>query len=117
MRHPPATKREAMLPAPIIEVRNAYDEIDLQELGDEDLVTYIHYEDIAEGDRLRILWRGATALGEELDSVDVEIEVESPNFDPVTKPRAIKVFFIGNTRWSVFESWSALVSNCRAHAG
>ncbi len=91
MRHPPATKREAMLPAPIIEVRNAYDEIDLQELGDDDLVTYIHYEDIAEGDRLRILWRGATAQGEELDSVNVEIEVEAPYFDSVTKRMRVDI--------------------------
>ncbi|MEW5514493.1 hypothetical protein ABGT16_17930 [Pseudomonas asiatica] len=91
MRHPPATKREALLPAPIIEVRNAYDEIDLQELGDDDLVTYIHYEDIAEGDRLRILWRGATAQGEELDSVNVEIEVEAPYFDSVTKRMRVDI--------------------------
>ena len=70
------------LPAPIIELRNAYDEIDLVQLGNDPLVTYIQYDGIALGDRFKILWRGATADGKELDSVNTEVEAEDWNFDP-----------------------------------
>ncbi|HDS1680417.1 TPA: hypothetical protein QEM39_001939 [Pseudomonas putida] len=82
MRRPPAARQEDLLPAPTIENRNSYDEIDLKELGDEALVTYIQYDGIAVGDKIRIYWRGATAEGSALETVGTEIEVEEPEFDP-----------------------------------
>lgn len=85
MRAPPLANRLELLSAPFIEIRNAYDEIDLEELGDDDLETYIQYDGIAEGDQLRIHWRGATATGEALDSVGTVVEVEQPDFDPLKK--------------------------------
>lgn len=85
MRAPPIANRLELLSAPFIEIRNAYDEIDLEELGDDDLETYIQYDGIAEGDQLRIHWRGATASGEALDSVGTVVEVEQPDFDPLKK--------------------------------
>ncbi|MDR6714643.1 hypothetical protein J2W83_004279 [Pseudomonas hunanensis] len=75
----------ALLAAPTIPVRNAYDEIDLDDVGDADLETLIHYEGIALGDRLSIQWTGASALGEPLDVPRSELEVEPDNFDPVSK--------------------------------
>lgn len=93
MRTSPITNRVALLPAPTIEIRNAYDEIDLEVLGDQQLETYIQYDDIAEGDKLRVHWRGATAEGEALDSVDIGVEVELPDFDPVKKRMRV---LIGN---------------------
>lgn len=85
MRSPPEKNRAGWLSAPTIEIRNAYDEIDLEELGNQPLETYIHYDGIAEGDQLRVYWRGATAEGEALESVGLSVEVEQPDFDPVTK--------------------------------
>jgi hypothetical protein len=93
MRAPPITNRKELLSAPTIEIRNAYDEIDLEELGDQELETYIQYADIAEGDQLRVHWRGATREGAALDSVDIDVEVELPDFDPVKKRMRV---LIGN---------------------
>lgn len=79
------------LAAPIIELLNGYDEIDLERLADQPLVTYIQYNGIQPGDRLRLNWRGASAKGEPLDDVHTELEVEAPDFDPINKRLKVSI--------------------------
>ncbi|WP_434771070.1 hypothetical protein [Pseudomonas entomophila] len=81
----------ARLAAPIIESLNGYDEIDLERLADQPLVTFIQYDGIQLGDRLRLNWRGASATGEPLDDVSTEREVETPDFDPVSKRLKVNI--------------------------
>lgn len=73
------------LAAPIIEILNGYDEIDLERLGEQPLVTFIQYDGIQLGDQLRLTWRGAKAAGEPVDHVGTVVEVEEPAFDPITR--------------------------------
>lgn len=81
----------ARLAAPTIEILNSYDEIDLERLGDQPLVTFIQYDGIQLGDRLRINWRGANAAGEPLDDVSTELEIEEPDFDPISKRLTVNI--------------------------
>lgn len=81
----------ARLAAPTIEILNSYDEIDLERLGGQPLVTFIQYDGIQLGDRLRINWRGANAAGEPLDDVSTELEIEEPDFDPISKRLTVNI--------------------------
>ncbi|MGE8043092.1 hypothetical protein ACQKO6_02605 [Pseudomonas monteilii] len=83
--------RSTRLAAPIIELLNGYNEIDLERLGDQPLVTFIQYDGIQPGDYVRLNWRGATATGEPLDDVHTELEVEPPDFDPISKRLKVEI--------------------------
>ncbi|MBA1187466.1 hypothetical protein G7Z99_00185 [Pseudomonas entomophila] len=101
----------ARLAAPIIESLNGYDEIDLERLADQSLVTFIQYDGIQLGDRLRLNWRGASATGEPLDDVSTEMEVETPDFDPVSKRLKVNIpnaFLVGADQGYAFYSYERL---------
>lgn len=72
-------------PAPIIEMLNTYDEIDLAVLGDADLVVSVEWPDIALGDVFLMHWRGADAIGQAFDLEGVYETVNESNFDAQAK--------------------------------
>ncbi|UTL82540.1 hypothetical protein [Pseudomonas putida] len=68
-------------PAPIIEMLNTYDEIDLDILGDADLAVSMEWPGIALGDKFLFHWRGADAAGQAFDIEGSYETVHEGNFD------------------------------------
>lgn len=99
------------LAAPIIELLNGYDEIDLERLGGQPLVTFIQYDGIQLGDQLSLNWRGASATGAPLDQVGAVVEVEEPAFDPIRKRLKVEIpneFVVGVDQGYAFYSYERL---------
>ncbi|MFB4394945.1 MULTISPECIES: hypothetical protein [unclassified Pseudomonas] len=70
-------------PRPIIEGLTPYDEIDLDELGNNDLVVRITYDNIKIGDNVGVRWSGADHLGVPVEG-SVSLDIDETNFDPST---------------------------------
>ncbi|WP_236238409.1 hypothetical protein [Pseudomonas faucium] len=68
---------------PIIEGLTPYDEVDLDELGSDDLVVRFTYDSIEIGDQVSIRWSGADYLGAPVE-YSLVIDIEPSNFDPST---------------------------------
>jgi hypothetical protein len=102
------------LAAPIIELLNGYDEIDLERLGGQPLVTFIQYDGIQLGDQLLLTWRGAKAAGEPVDHVGAVVEVEPPDFDPITQRMKVEIpneFVVAVDQGYAFYSYERVTVN------
>ncbi|MFJ4457447.1 hypothetical protein ACIP1G_26675 [Pseudomonas sp. NPDC089392] len=72
-----STGKEAKLfnPAPLIPMRNEYDEIDVSTLNGADLESIVKGDHIAPYDIIYPIWRGVAEDGEPFDKVDSQVEV------------------------------------------
>ncbi|MCO1620145.1 hypothetical protein [Pseudomonas putida] len=88
----PAAERSKMAPPPrpIIEGLTPYDEVDLDKLGDEDLVLYITYDTIDKGHTIQLDWIGADEHGGAV-GFSGAVDIDASNFDPKTKLASIPV--------------------------
>jgi hypothetical protein len=78
-------------PAPIIELLNSYDELDLEKLDGADLAVFLEWPGIALGDTFLVHWRGADAQGRAFDIEGIEEDVNVSNFDPQTNRVLIQI--------------------------
>ncbi|MCX2891034.1 MULTISPECIES: hypothetical protein [unclassified Pseudomonas] len=89
--HPAAERSNAAPPPrPTIEGLTPYDEVDLDKLGDEDLVFYITYDTIGPGQIVRVEWIGADEHGV-ASSFEGAVDIDDNNFDPKTLRARISV--------------------------
>ncbi|NSX20614.1 hypothetical protein HTV13_12340 [Pseudomonas putida] len=70
-----SAQHRALLEEPEVPDLNEYDEVDLTALGDRNLMTYIKYTGMQDGDFVRPRWVGASPSGEAFDDVTAQFQV------------------------------------------